>query len=407
MMDALAPFASPLYLMAKPVGSRCNLRCDYCYYLEKEKLYSASGHGGMMMDDRVLEAFIRQYIESQTTPAVLFTWHGGEPLLRDRSYYEKIIALERRYARGIRVDNAIQTNGTLLDDDWCRFFRDNGWLVGLSVDGPEDLHDRYRRTAGGGPSFAAVMRAIETLDRNAVDWNALAVVNVYNARHPDRFYDFFRSVGCHYIQFTPVVERLVRHADGRHLASVADTSAPLADFSVTPGLWGDFLCRVFDRWVRADVGTYFVQLFDATLANWVGVPPGVCSLGSYCGHAGVVEHNGDIYSCDHFVFPEYRLGNILDRPLLDMMYSGRQRDFGSAKRSALPRQCRECRYTDICNGECPRNRFVLSVDGQPGLNYLCEGYYRFFSHSEPYMRFMRDELLAGRPASNVMALPAK
>lgn len=406
-MDALAPFASPLYLMAKPVGSRCNLRCDYCYYLEKEKLYSASGHGGMMMDDRVLETFIRQYIESQTTPAVLFTWHGGEPLLRDRSYYEKIIALERRYARGIRVDNAIQTNGTLLDDDWCRFFRDNGWLVGLSVDGPEDLHDRYRRTAGGGPSFAAVMRAIETLDRNAVDWNALAVVNVYNARHPDRFYDFFRSVGCHYIQFTPVVERLVRHADGRHLASVADTSAPLADFSVTPGLWGDFLCRVFDRWVRADVGTYFVQLFDATLANWVGVPPGVCSLGSYCGHAGVVEHNGDIYSCDHFVFPEYRVGNILDRPLLDMMYSSRQRDFGAAKRGALPRQCRECRYTDICNGECPRNRFVLSADGQPGLNYLCEGYYRFFSHSEPYMRFMRDELLAGRPASNVMALAAK
>ncbi len=406
-MDALAPFASPLYLMAKPVGSRCNLRCDYCYYLEKEKLYSASGHGGMMMDDRVLETFIRQYIESQTTPAVLFTWHGGEPLLRDRSYYEKIIALERRYARGIRVDNAIQTNGTLLDDDWCRFFRDNGWLVGLSVDGPEDLHDRYRRTAGGGPSFAAVMRAIETLDRNAVDWNALAVVNVYNARHPDRFYDFFRSVGCHYIQFTPVVERLVRHADGRHLASVADTSAPLADFSVTPGLWGDFLCRVFDRWVSADVGTYFVQLFDATLANWVGVPPGLCSLGSYCGHAGVVEHNGDIYSCDHFVFPEYRLGNILDRPLLDMMYSGRQRDFGSAKRGALPRQCRECRYSRICNGECPRNRFAVTADGEPGLNYLCGGYYRFFDHSAPYMRFMRDELLAGRPAAGVMALAAK
>lgn len=406
-MDALAPFASPLYLMAKPVGSRCNLRCDYCYYLEKEKLYPASGHGAMMMDDRVLETFIRQYIESQTTPAVLFTWHGGEPLLRDRSYYEKIIALERRYARGIRVDNAIQTNGTLLDDDWCRFFRDNGWLVGLSVDGPEDLHDRYRRTAGGGPSFAAVMRAIETLSRNAVDWNALAVVNAFNARQPDRFYDFFRSVGCHYIQFTPVVERLVRHADGRHLASAVDTSAPLADFSVTPELWGDFLCRVFDRWVRADVGTYFVQLFDATLANWVGVPPGLCSLGSYCGHAGVVEHNGDIYSCDHFVFPEYRLGNILDRPLLDMMYSGRQRDFGAAKRGALPRQCRECRYSLICNGECPRNRFAVTADGEPGLNYLCGGYYRFFDHSAPYMRFMRDELLAGRPAAGVMALAAK
>lgn len=406
-MDALAPFASPLYLMAKPVGSRCNLRCDYCYYLEKEKLYSASGHGAMMMDDRVLETFIRQYIESQTTPAVLFTWHGGEPLLRDRSYYEKIIALERRYARGIRVDNAIQTNGTLLDDDWCRFFRDNGWLVGLSVDGPEDLHDRYRRTAGGGPSFAAVMRAIETLSRNAVDWNALAVVNAFNARQPDRFYDFFRSVGCHYIQFTPVVERLVRHADGRHLASAVDTSAPLADFSVTPELWGDFLCRVFDRWVRADVGTYFVQLFDATLANWVGVPPGLCSLGSYCGHAGVVEHNGDIYSCDHFVFPEYRLGNILDRPLLDMMYSGRQRDFGAAKRGALPRQCRECRYSLICNGECPRNRFAVTADGEPGLNYLCGGYYRFFDHSATYMRFMRDELLAGRPAAGVMALAAK
>ncbi len=405
-MGVLAPFATPLYLMAKPVGSRCNLRCAYCYYLEKEKLYAADGCD-MMMADRVLEAFIRQYIESQTTPAVLFTWHGGEPLLRDRSYYEKIIALQRRYARGIRVGNAIQTNGTLIDDDTCRFFKDNGWLVGLSVDGPEDLHDRYRRTATGGPTFAAVMRAVETLNRNGVDWNALAVINAYNVCHPDRFYDFFKSVDCHYIQFTPVVERLVGHSDGRHLAAVTDTGAALADFSVAPRRWGDFLCALFDRWVSSDVGTYFIQLFDATLANWVGVPPGVCSLGSYCGHAGVVEHNGDVYSCDHFVFPEYRLGNILDRPLLDMMYGDRQRDFGAAKRGALPRQCRECRYSLICNGECPRNRFVVTADGEPGLNYLCEGYYRFFDHSAPYMRFMKDELLAGRPAANVMKRVAK
>lgn len=389
-------------MMAKPVGSRCNLRCSYCYYLEKENIYGPGQ--SLMMDDRLLENFIRQYIESQTSPAVFFTWHGGEPLLRDRAYYERVIALQRKYARGIRVDNAIQTNGTLINDDWCRFFRDNGWLVGLSVDGPEDLHDKYRRAAGGGPTFASVMRAIDCLNRNRVDWNALAVINDFNADAPDRFYDFFKSVDCRYIQFTPVVERLTNHPDGRTLASAADTGAMLAPFSVSPEQWGEFLCTLFDRWVRNDVGSYFIQLFDATLANWVGVAPGVCSLGSYCGHAGAVEHNGDVYSCDHFVFPEYRLGNINDLTLLEMMYSPRQNAFGSAKRGALPRQCLDCRYTHICNGECPRNRFALTADGQPGLNYLCRGYHRFFSHSEPYMRFMKAELEAGRAPANVMAM---
>ena len=290
----------------------------------------------------------------------------------------------------------------LLDDAWCEFFRENGWLVGISLDGPPEAHDLYRRDRQGGPTFEAVMRGVALLQKHGVEWNALAVVNRRNADDPAGFYRFFRSIGCRFLQFTPVVERILPHDDGRQLASAADAGAPLADFSVTPEQWGRFTCALFDEWVVGDVGRIFVQLFDATLANWVGEAPGVCTLSKNCGHAGALEFNGDLYACDHFVFPEYKLGNILETPLTELMRGPRQTAFGDAKLRALPTQCRRCRYLFACNGECPRNRFERTREGEPGLNYLCKGYQRFFRHAEPYMDFMRNELMHRRAPANVM-----
>ena len=307
-----------------------------------------------------------------------------------------MVELQRRYADGRQIDNSIQTNGTLLDDAWCEFFRENGWLVGISLDGPPEAHDLYRRDRQGGPTFEAVMRSVALLQKHGVEWNALAVVNRRNADDPAGFYRFFRSIGCRFLQFTPVVERILPHDDGRQLASAADAGAPLADFSVTPEQWGRFTCALFDEWVVGDVGRIFVQLFDATLANWVGEAPGVCTLSKNCGHAGALEFNGDLYACDHFVFPEYKLGNILETPLTELMRGPRQTAFGDAKLRALPTQCRRCRYLFACNGECPRNRFERTREGEPGLNYLCKGYQRFFRHAEPYMDFMRNELMHRR-----------
>jgi len=314
-----------------------------------------------------------------------------------------VMELERKYAHGKQIDNCIQTNGTMLTDEWCRFFKENGWLVGVSVDGPQNFHDEYRRTRQGKPSFHKVMHGINLLNKHGVEWNALAVVNDFNAAYPLDFYHFFKEINCHYLQFTPIVERTLAHSDGRNLAAPdEETGAGLAPFSVTPAQWGDFLCAIFDEWVRHDVGEYFVQLFDATLANWVGAQPGICTLAKTCGHAGVMEYNGDVYSCDHFVFPQYRLGNILTQPLASMMYSERQLSFGQAKQSALPGQCKACRYLFACNGECPKNRFMRTASGEAGLNYLCEGYYRFFDHAAPYMEFMKRELLNNRPPAGIM-----
>lgn len=405
MSQPAFPFARPLYVMAKPAGSMCNLRCTYCYYLEKKSLFGRPAK--MEMSDEVLERYIEQYIAAQSMPAVMFTWHGGEPLLRPLSFYRKVVKLQRKYARGIRVDNSIQTNGTLLTDELCRFFKDNGWLVGLSIDGPREFHDRFRVTAAESGSYDRVMRGIELLNRHGVEWNAMAVVNGLNADHPDEFYDFFKSIGCRFIQFTPIVERIVRHNDGRYLATPSNgDEAVVAPFSVTPAQWGNFLCRVFDRWVTSDVGEVFVQIFDATLANWVGVEPGLCTMGRYCGHAAVMEHNGDLYSCDHFVFPEYKLGNIKEHNIVELMTSDRQSNFGSIKRGNLPPECLACTFTDICNGECPKNRFAMATDGTQRLNYLCEGYKKYFGHVAPYMEYMKGELAAQRPPSNVMHFAA-
>lgn len=382
MEQVLTPFARPLYIMTKPAGSSCNLACEYCYYLEKKNLYTdASADRRHVMSDDMLERFIKMYIESQSMPQILFSWHGGETLMRPLSFYKKVIELQKKYGGGLVIDNSIQTNGTLLTDEWCRFFKDNNWLVGVSVDGPQEFHDEYRRNNIGAPSFHKVMRGINLLKKHGVEWNALAVVNDFNADYPLDFYHFFKEIECRYIQFTPIVERIIPHTDGRTLASPMDAhDAPLADFSVSPAQWGEFLCTIFDEWVKNDVGQYFIQLFDSTLANWAGVQPGVCTMARTCGHAGVMEFNGDVYSCDHFVFPEYKLGNIREKTLVEMMYSDRQQKFGTDKYDSLPGQCRRCKYLFACNGECPKNRFTVTADGEPGLNYLCEGYYLSLIH---------------------------
>ena len=402
MNDNIAtPFAKPLYVMLKPAGAHCNLACKYCYYLEKNNLYQNSHRH--LMTDEMLEQFTREYIEAQTMPQVLFTWHGGEPLMRSIDFYKKALALQKKYAHGKQIDNVIQTNGTLLTDEWCEFFAQNHWLVGISIDGPQEYHDHYRVTPAGKPSWEKVMQGIQLLKKHRVEWNAMAVVNAYNAEQPLEFYHFFRDNGCQYLQFTPIVERLTEHEDGRTLASLADDrEIPLADASVTPQQWGNFLCTIFDDWVRHDVGKTFVEIFDCTLANWMGVLPGICAYSKECGHAGVMEHNGDVYSCDHFVFPEYKLGNIKDQSLIDMLYGEKQQAFSRLKHTSLPRQCKECDMEFACHGECPKNRFEKDKYGESGLNYLCQGYYQYYSHVAPYMDFMKRELLAQRPPANIM-----
>ena len=369
----------PMYVMAKPVGDRCNLACQYCYYLGKGS--------GAVMDDALLEEFTRQYIESQTVPQVLFTWHGGEPLLRPLSFYERALELQRKYARGRHIDNCLQTNGTLLNDEWCRFLADNHFLVGISIDGPQSLPSAPSRRRGNfrGVSWHDVMRGIGLLQRHGVEWNAMATVTAVNVEYPVEFYEFFRQIGCEFLQFTPIVE------------------PDKPDCSITADQWGRFLCGVYDEWVRRDVGRMFVQLFDATLANWCGEPPGVCSMSPTCGQAAVIEADGTVYACDHFVRPEYRLGNIRREPLAGLLYGERQRAFACQKQTTLGRQCRECRWLFACHGECPKNRLLADCYGQPGLNWLCTGYRQFFAHVAADMELMKGELEAGRsPADAIM-----
>ena len=394
------PFGRVMYVMAKPIGSACNLSCEYCYYLEKSKLHHSSSQ---QMSDEMLELFIREYIQSQTTLEVLFTWHGGEPLLRPISFYKRVLELQQQYAGSRRVVNAIQTNGTLLTDEWCEFLRANNFLVGISIDGPEHLHNALRHTRQGEGCFKDVMRGLRLLAKHRVEWNAMATVNSANVAHPLEFYRFFRDeLECQFLQFTPVVERTTHNPNGTLLAHAGQQCGSVTPHSVKAEEWGEFLCAIFDEWVQNDVGRVFVQLLDSTLANLVGQPPGVCTMSKYCGHAAVIEHNGDVYSCDHFVFPEYRLGNLREKSLSAMMYGQQQSRFGVAKHNSLPGQCLNCEYEFACHGECPRNRFVTSTDGEQRLNYLCKGYYRFFDHAAPYMDYMRKMLQSGQAPARVM-----
>lgn len=390
-------------VMLKPIGSACNLNCTYCYYLEKKNLYP--GTTNFRMSDHLLEEFTRQFIEAHQVPVVNFTWQGGEPTLMGLDFYRKAIELQKKYAGGKRIENSFQTNGIKLNDDWCKFFSDNNILVGISIDGDEHNHDRYRKTWSGGPTYKKVMKGIELLHKHKVEFNTLSVVNDYNASYASETYRFLKKIGSGFMQFLPVVERIAEDPENTDLSLVApaySNKASVTSWSVNPQAFGRFLITIFDEWVRNDVGKYFVQIFDATLANHVGEMPGVCVFSETCGDALAMEHNGDIFTCDHFVYPEYFLGNILETPLIDMVKSQKQFDFGIDKRNKLPHYCLRCDVRYACNGECPKHRILKTPDNEPGLNYLCEGYKLFFHHVEPYMEYMAKELNNKRAPANVM-----
>jgi len=393
-------------LLVKPVGPACNLRCRYCFYREKETLYPGRhGIGEWALPDNILEEFIRQCIESQPGPVAGFAWQGGEPTLLGVEYFRKVIALQNRYANGKRIENSLQTNGVLLDDEWCEFLAGNRFLVGLSVDGPRALHDRYRVDQGGAPSFDRVIPAIGRLKEHRVEFNTLTVVHRYNSHQPLEVYRFLKEVGSGYMQFIPILERIAESPGPDGLALISPQSgvpARVAEWSVEPLQYGKFLRAIFDEWVRNDVGNVFVQLFDVTLASWIGIEPDLCVFQRTCGSAAVMEHNGDVYSCDHYVYPENKLGNIMEMPVQSMLNSPRQERFGRDKLDRLPKACLECDYKFACNGECPKHRFVKVPEG-PDLSYLCPGYKLFFSHAAPAMEFMAAQLRAQQPPSHVMA----
>ena len=396
-------------VMAKPTGPICNLDCSYCFYLEKEKLYPEksgfrSGNQGFIMPYNILESFIQQQIETQDIDTVSFIWQGGEPTLAGVDYYKKVVELQRKYANGKKIENGFQTNGVLLNDTWCRFFYDNNFLIGISIDGPENLHDKYRVYKGGQPSFRKVMKGINYLKRNKVEFNTLTVVNKENSYYPNEVYSFLKEAGSGYIQFIPVVERTA-HKEKDNLLLVSPDykeNAHVTGWSVEPVQYGNFLCEVFDEWVKNDVGKYFIQIFDVSLESWLGLRQSLCVFNETCGKALAIEHNGDIFSCDHYVYPENKLGNIINQPLESLVYSDQQIKFGNDKKDALPNYCLNCSVRFACNGECPKHRFIKSPDGEEGLNYLCEGYKKFFNHIDPYMKFMANELLNKRTPSNVM-----
>lgn len=380
------------HMMAKPRGSICNLDCSYCYYLEKEALYPGSA---FRMSDATLEAYIRQYIASQMTSEVTFAWQGGEPALMGLDFFRRAVELQQKYARpGMRVANAFQTNGTMLDDEWCRFFREHDFLIGISIDGPRRLHDAHRKDKGGTDTFDRVMRGLRLLQKHGVEYNVLTTVHAANADHPLDVYRFLRDVArVRFIQFIPIVERV---------PATEGDEVRVSERSVHAVQYGRFLIRIFDEWVRKDIGRVFVQAFDEALGAYWGRGATLCVHQETCGKAMVIEHNGDVYSCDHFVEPAYRLGNIHEDRLQTLAGSAEQNAFGEAKRNTLPRQCLECDVRFACHGGCPKDRFIRMEDGEDGLNVLCEGYRAFFRHIREPMRLMIAELDAGRPPSNVM-----
>lgn len=405
------------HVMTKPAGAICNLDCTYCYFLSKETMYAGSR---FRMDDDLLETFVRQHIESQRIPEVTFTWQGGEPTLMGLAFFERAIQRQQQYARpGIPIHNVIQTNGTLLDDDWCRFFRKHNFLVGISIDGPQALHDAYRVNKGGVGSFDNVMRGWSLLVEYGVDYNVLCTVHAANQDHPLEVYRFFRDeLKTQFIQFIPIIERATeqmlplanlgwheRAGGARPLYT--QSGSLVTGRSVNAAKYGEFLIAIFEEWVRHDVGSVFVQMFDVALAAWLGQPGGLCIFAPTCGDALALEHNGDLFSCDHYVEPDYRLGNINDIHMLEMVSSGQQRQFGDAKRDTLPDYCQTCEVRFACNGGCPKNRFIHAPDGEPGLNYLCAGYKAFFNHVDEPMQTMAQLLHRQQPPADIMTIVAR
>ena len=396
MLDTTA--LTSFHLMTKPRGAICNLDCKYCYFLSKERLYPDSS---FRMSETLLEEYTRQYIEAQSVPEITFAWQGGEPTLMGLNFYQQAIGYQQKYRKpGTRIVNAFQTNGVLLDDEWCAFFAANDFLIGISIDGPRSLHDHYRVDKGGAPTFDRVMRGLELLKQHHVPFNVLTTVHAGNANSPLEIYHFLRDeVGTEFMQFIPIVERA--NSTG------FQEGEAVTERSVTAQQYGRFLIAIFDEWVRRDVGRVFVQIFDVALSAWTGGHPGLCIFEETCGNALALEHNGDVYSCDHFVEPKHLVGNLVDIPLAEIVVSEQQRQFGLAKRDTLPRYCRECDVRFICNGECPKNRFISTPDGEPGLNYLCASYKAFFHHIDEAMQFMAQELAHQRPPANVMLYMAR
>ncbi|HEY1090669.1 MAG TPA: anaerobic sulfatase maturase [Burkholderiaceae bacterium] len=401
-----------LHLMAKPVGAKCNLDCGYCFYLEKEAYYPERER--YRMSDAVLEAYVRRYLAAQPTPEVEFTWQGGEPTLMGLEFFERAVALQRLHAGGKTVRNTLQTNGTLLDDEWAAFLKRENFLVGLSLDGPRALNDAARPDKQGRSSFDAVMAGMAALKRHGVNFNVLVTVSSANVHQPRAIYRFLKEQGVGFIQFNPVVERAARPAEaviGLHFAKAPALSRAVRDdahAAVTPHTvgaeaYGDFLIAVFDEWVRADVGLVHVMNFEWALASWVQLPPTTCIFSPECGRAAIVEHEGSVYSCDHFMYPEYRLGNLLTDDPAALLDSPAQNAFGKAKAATLPGQCQRCEFRFACHGECPKNRFIADERGEPGLNYLCAGYLRYFRHITPAMNRIAQLLAQGREAAEVMA----
>jgi uncharacterized protein len=399
--------------MVKPIGPKCNLDCQYCFYLEKEVLFDNAGR--WKMDDRTLETFIRDYIEAQPPGVpITFAWQGGEPTLCGVEFFEKAVAWQKHYSKGRTIENAFQTNGTLIDDTWAEFFKREGFLIGVSIDGPEELHDALRVDRRGRGTFSEVIRGIEFLKKHRVDFNTLTCVNRSNMEHGAEVYRFLKEIGSRYMQFIHIVERLpdaeaerlgLSHATPPKFEEEDENlKAPVTDWSVQPKGYGRFMWSIFKRWVQADVGKIYVQLFDVALGKWAKIPGGLCVFAEDCGRAMALEHDGSLYACDHFVYPDFRLGNVNDRPLSDLANSSQQAAFGKDKSGSLPQYCHRCDFKFACNGGCPKQRFLLTPDNEPGLNYLCSGYKFIFSKMDPYMKVMADLYHAGQPPAEIMRL---
>lgn len=396
-------FSDAFHVIAKPTGPICNMDCKYCFYLEKENLYP--GRDNWRMNEEILESFIRQYIESQSVPQINFTWQGGEPTLLGLEYFKNVVRLQKKYSDGKSINNSFQTNGVLLNDEWCQFFKETNFLVGLSVDGPEDLHDHYRVFKGNQPSFAKVMNGLALLKKHNVEFNTLTCINRVNSYEPQRVYNFLKEIGSTFHQYIPIVERRADTKTSRNLELVSPEfagDAQLTGWSVEPEQYGRFLIGVFNEWLKSDVGRIFVQMFEVSLESWYGRPQSLCVFRETCGTAMALEHNGDLYSCDHFVYPENKLGNIIESSLASLVDLPSEYQFGMNKKDKLPKYCRECEVLFACNGECPKHRFIKTPDGEEGLNYLCSGYKMFFNYAAPYMRYMSNEIRHQRPADSVM-----
>lgn len=398
----MTPAKTPprVHVLAKPTGAICNLNCSYCFFLDKEQLYPGSR---FRMSDELLETYIRQLIEAHRTREVTVAWQGGEPTLMGLDFFRKAIAFQEKYRKpGMTFENTLQTNGTLLTDEWCEFLKQNNYLVGLSLDGPRELHDANRVDKAGGPTFDRVMRGLRLLQKHEVEYNILTTVNAINGDHPLQVYRFLRDeVGTSWIQFIPVIERV--NQDGRTLYQ---QGSAVSDLSVKPEQFGNFLTTIFDEWIRHDVGNVFVQTFEAAVRKWMGLPSGMCVFEPVCGQGVALEHNGDLYSCDHFVEPDFRLGNIQEQPLRELVGSDRQHQFGRDKLETLPKYCLNCDVRFACNGECPKNRFLTTPDGEPGLNYLCAGYKAFFHHIDEPLRLLAELLRRNYAAEQIMPLIA-